>query len=219
MLGDTLRRRQKGRPAQRATRAPRLDVAKTWRIARIVAAATVPFVLGYVFAVTVLFPARDVAGQGIVVPALTGLSVDDARRELVSVGLGPVDVMLLPHPSAPAGTVTAQSPLAGQQFAPGQPVRVSVSSGAPHVVVPDVVGFPIERAASLLTRLGFQIRRVEETAGVERGRVLRLDPPPGAERALPASITIVVSAGLPPGFDPAADTVGVDTATAGPARR
>ncbi|MCI0437137.1 MAG: PASTA domain-containing protein [Gemmatimonadetes bacterium] len=185
------------------------------RILRIALAALLPFILGYILAVTVLFPPPDVGAAGIAVPSLIGMSTEEARSALAGADLGTLDITALPHPSVPEGTVTAQSPLAGQQLAAGQPVRVSVSSGAPQVVVPDVIGFPIERAASLLTRLGFQIRRADETANAEAGRVLRLDPAPGSERVIPSSITIVVSAG-PPRTDVFIDTLG---AAAGPPRR
>jgi hypothetical protein len=60
--------------------------------------------------------------------------------------------------------------------------------------VPDVIGFPIERAAALLTRLGFQVQRIDEPSGTESGRVLALEPVAGEELRLPARVTITVSA-------------------------
>jgi beta-lactam-binding protein with PASTA domain len=67
-----------------------------------------------------------------------------------------------------------------------------------------MIGFPIERAASLLTRLGFQVQRVDSVAEPELGRVIGIDPSPGTQLELPSRIRIVVSLGLP-------DTVPPDT--------
>ncbi len=218
MLGDAVRRNQKSAGRRRVTTTRGAGRSRRARLLVVLGAALVPFVVGYVIAVAVIFPAPEIAGQGVTVPSLVGMSTDEASQTLAGLGLGALEITSLPHPNAPRGTITAQSPLAGQQLAGGRAVRVSVSSGTPYVVVPDVIGFPIERGASLLTRLGFQIRRVEEPAAAEAGRVVRLEPQPGAQLPLPSTVTIFVSTG-PERSDPAADTVSIDTLTAGPARR
>jgi serine/threonine-protein kinase len=207
MLGDGVRRRlgRLGRMRAHATGSERRQLRT--RLPAIAAALALPFAIGYLVAIFVVFPAPDVAAQGIPVPALVGLAVADAERQLAAASLGPLEVTPLPHPTVPEGTVTAQSPLPGQQLRAGSPVRAAVSSGVPRVMIPDLIGFPVERAASLLTRLGFQVQRVDRPSDTEAGRVLRLDPPPGTERALPSHVTVYVSAGRPPGVE--TDTVGL----------
>lgn len=205
MLGDSVKRRlatAAKRPARpkTATSSSARWTARHWAL--VAAAAAFPFILGYAIAVLLLFPPPEVAGVGIVVPDLVGRRVDEARRELAALQLAVRETTTLPSETAAEGTIVAQSPLAGQQLRAGHGVRIAVSSGRPRVLVPDVIGFPIERAAALLTRLGFQVQRVDEPADAEAGRVLALDPPPGEELRLPARVTITVSM---------ADTTQVDT--------
>jgi hypothetical protein len=205
LLGDSVKRRQ----ARAAKKPTRPTTAKTpsarwttrhWLLVLI--AAALPFVMGYAIAVFLLFPPPDVAGEGIHVPDLVGRTVDDARRELAALQLTVRETTPLPSETAAQGTILAQSPLAGQQLRAGGGVRLAISSGRPRVIVPDVIGFPVERAAALLTRLGFQVQRVDEPSSGEPGRILALDPPPGEELQLPARVSITVSA---------ADTTQVDT--------
>jgi eukaryotic-like serine/threonine-protein kinase len=203
MLGDSVRRRQPGaRRAKRAAPATRRRKGKwRWRplLIALPLALVLPFVLGYVLAVYVLFPPRDLAaGPGIPVPQLVGRSAGEAQRDLVAAGLGSVQTTELPHPSAPPGQVIAQSPLPGQQLRPGGDVRVALSAGRPRVVVPDVQGFSAERAESLLRRAGFDVTRIDEQSPLAAGRVLRTEPAPGQSQELPAAVTVVVSAGPPP---------------------
>lgn len=210
MLGDSVRRRNPAKkprgaaPKKRASRRPQRW--KFW-LPALAAAVAVPFAIGYLVAVLVLFPAPEVAAAGIAIPELVGLRVDEAEQRVRDAGLGGLDITQLPHPERPMGTVTAQAPLAGQQLRAGAVVRVAVSSGRPRAVVPDVVGFAGDRAAELLGRLGFEVIRREEESDEAQGRVLSVQPLPGSDRELPATVTITVSTGplLPP------DTLRVDT--------
>ena len=203
MLGDSVRRRQPAR-AQRPPKAK--NRAIRWRVVipTVLGALVIPFAVGYAIAVNVLFPPPATSGEGIAVPVLVGQSVTEANRLLSAAGLGTIDTISLPHPNAPRGEIIAQDPLAGQQLRSGGDVRVSVSAGPPRVVVPDVEGFGGDAADQLLRRLGFDTRRVEESSFSAAGRVLRLEPAPGSRQELPATITIVVSAGYAPAQDTAA---------------
>ena len=195
MLGESVRRRgsPKRRPAlERDAAGPRSGVR---RLAIVAAAFLLSFVIGYVVAVRLLFPPADIYGEAIDVPSLIGKTVDEAQRELAAAGLGDVEVTRLPHPATTEGRITAQSPLPGQQLQAGDAVQVAVSDGVPHVTVPDVMGFPIERAAALLGRLGFRVQRVEIESDEVAGRVVRQDPRPGTIAALPSQVAVWVSSG------------------------
>lgn len=202
MLGDSVRRRTPA-PRRPATRRPppRQSIlpAWGWRVWVPVLAALIvlPFAIGYLIATFVLFPPAPVGPGGITVPQLVGQTEGEASRQLAAAGLGTLVPSRLPHPEQPTGVITAQSPLAGQQLASGGTVRVAVSSGLPRAVVPDLVGFTEGRAAALLQRLGFTVQRAIEDSDSPLGRVVRSEPEPGQERALPASVTIFVSAGPP----------------------
>jgi beta-lactam-binding protein with PASTA domain len=197
MLGDSLKRRS-GRAKPAPSEAP--ESAPRWRLPHwlaLLAALTLPFVAGYVVAVRILFPPPAVTASGVPVPALVGKVLETAEHEADSVGLGPLEVMQLPSPTEAVGIVIAQSPLAGQQMRNGARIRVAVSTGKPRVLVPDVVGFPVERAASLLSRLGFQVQRIDTESTEPRGQVLTVDPDPGTRLELPARVVITVSQGPP----------------------
>jgi serine/threonine-protein kinase len=205
VLGESVRRRLGRRAASKtepetAAGGPRWN-RRHWLA--VLLGLTLPFGVGYLLAVAVLFPPPEVVAQGVEVPELLGKTEDEAAEILGVLGFAGPTVSRLPSPSAEEGIVIAQSPLPGQQLRPGAAVRVAVSSGPPRVTVPDVLGFPIERAASLLTRLGFEVQRVEEPSYTEAGRVIRVEPPPGTERQLPTRVTLTISAAL--------DTMLIDT--------
>jgi eukaryotic-like serine/threonine-protein kinase len=218
MLGDSVRRRQPGGGRGRGRgeagegggssgRLRRLFAgagARKWRplLIALPLAILVPFAIGYLLAVFVVFPPTEVSAAGITVPDMIGSSASDAQRMLASAGLGPLDAEQLPHPSAPAGQVIAQSPLPGQQLRSGASVRVALSSGPPRALVPDVLGFSATRAESLLRRAGFEVAVMTEQSPAAAGRVLRTEPEPGQERMLPAFVTLHVSAGPPEPVEP-----------------
>jgi hypothetical protein len=209
MLGDSVKRRQPQakRPAPKKKRNAEARPAGGRRLFWIAAvvAIVVPFIVGYFIAVRMLFPPPPVVAEGIAVPDLKGQSLESAQRMLVDAGLGRGRPSQLPSLTNAEGTVMAQSPLPGQQLRAGAPVDLAVSSGPPRVFVPDVVGFPVERAASLLVRLGFRVQRTDSVSTVDAGHVLSVNPDPGTRLVLPASVGITVSLGPPP------DTLGVDT--------
>jgi beta-lactam-binding protein with PASTA domain len=207
MLGDSVRRRQgpSRKPAPRR-KEDQAAIGRRWKLwLAVLVAVSIPFIVGYTVAVRVLFPPPPVVAEGIAVPRVVGQTLARAQRSIADAGLGVVESSELPSLTAPVGSVIAQSPLPGQQLRAGQPVRVAISSGLPRVFVPDVVGFPVERAASLLVRLGFQVQRTDEVAEADSGRVIDINPRVGSQITLPARIAITVSLGPPP------DTTAVDT--------
>lgn len=216
MLGDSVRRRQPKRRAPREPGEPRARGDRDWKriLIALAAALIVPFGVGYLVAVYIVFPPTEVSGSGTPVPDLRGRTTSEAQRELVAAGLGGVEVSELPHPDADPGTVIAQSPLPGQQLRPGADVRIALSSGPARVMVPDVLGFGADRAESMLTRAGFTVTRAEQESPAPEGRVIRTDPQPGQPLVLPASVTLIVSTGPAAVPDPGAfpdSAAGTDT--------
>ena len=210
MLGDSLRRRRGSSTTTTEPHGP-------WRklLIGVPLALIAPFVVGYLVAILLIFPPREVAAAGIAVPDLSGRSEADAQRELRAVGLALLEVTEQPHPEVSAGRVIAQSPLPGQQLRSGAGVRVAISAGRPRAIVPNVLGFMAERAQSMVQRSGFKVTTVTEENPSAVGRVIRSDPRPGEERELPATVTLVISAGLP---TPPPDTAIIDTLRLRPPR-
>jgi beta-lactam-binding protein with PASTA domain len=196
MLGESVRRRNAPRSRRPDGGAPDRGPGR-WRHLYWVLplAVLLPFLAGYVIAVYLIFPPERASGSGIPVPELVGRTVIDAEAELRVAGLVSLDITELPHPTAAAGVVVAQSPLAGQQLRAGAGVRMAVSRGRPQVMVPDVQGFAADRAEALLRRSGFDVVQVTEEGDIPAGRALRTEPAGGQVRALPAAVTLVVSTG------------------------
>lgn len=157
----------------------------------------VAFGIGYGVARFILFPPPVDAGAGIAVPDLRGEELSEAREALASRGLVVLEVIELPHPDAAAGRVIAQSPLPGQQLRESAGVRLAVSTGRPHGVVPSVAGLMSAAAAEVLARMGFQVEQRVEDSPLTQGRVIRVEPAPGTELFLPARVVLYVSSGPP----------------------
>ena len=203
------RRRPTGRKARRKRSPGKRTAARTRparvRLGRIAvhpgiaafAVAGAGLGLGYLVAVTLMFPVPDTPVELQIVPDLRGQPVALALAELADSGLAVSRVDSVRHPLVPAGLVMGQSPLPGPTALVHAPVRVTVSSGREVRPVPDLTRLDGIRAAELLEAGGFlvQVDTVEST--VAAGRVLSMDPEPGTEVPLPGSIRLAVSMGPP----------------------
>jgi serine/threonine-protein kinase len=156
------------------------------------------FGLGYFIAARLLFPPLPEPVNGIAVPSVAGLTADDARIRLDALGLTVSDVYEIAHPDERTGLIVAQSPLPGQQLRRGDEVRVAVSAGPPSVPVPNVVGFEIARALSLLQKLGLSADQRTEVNARPKGTVIRVIPGPGHREPVPGRVLLVISEGPPP---------------------
>lgn len=133
--------------------------------------------------------------QPVDVPSVKGMSVRDARAELVKAGLklGPQK-----HGYSErfeAGQIFKQDPATGQ--APeGSEVTVWVSDGPPPVPVPSVVGKTEEAARSALQAKGFAVNvDTEYSNKTGKGIVTRQDPAALVDAPKGSTVTIVVSLG------------------------
>lgn len=214
-LGDSIRRRRR-RPARERARSDD-DSAEAgpagaplrwsrWILGGLGGAA-LAFGVGYLLAVTVIFPKPALARDEVAVPDLGGMTVEEVRAELRSSQLRVGLVREMVHPTARPGDVVAQDPLAGQRLRPGAEVHLAVSRGRARVTVPDLSGMPADAALALAARVGFETERIDEPTIEEAGRVLRTQPAAGTQAELPARLRVVVSAG---GIEP------VDTMPAAP---
>ena len=159
--------------------------------------AAVGLGLGYLVAVTLIFPAPETPVELQGVPDLRGQPLALALSELADSGLAVSRVDSVRHPLVAAGTVIGQSPLPGLTALLHAPVRVTVSSGREVRPVPDLTRLGGNRAAELLEAGGFlvQVDTVESTVAADR--VLRIEPAPGTEVALPGRVRLMVSRGPP----------------------
>lgn len=160
------------------------------------------FAIGYVLTALIFFPSRDQPPVATL-PDLEGSREAAARKRLERLGLEFERASALVHPTAPRGTVLAQTPLPGQEVAPGTTVRVIVSAGRDQRAVPDVTALPLRRAAEVLSRSGFTVQVSRQPNAARAERIVALQPAAGTVVALPAVVRLVVSTGPPPVVVPA----------------
>lgn len=163
---------------------------------KVVVIAAGAFVLGYAVAALWMWLGRS--GQSVVtVPDLGELSLAEATRvaERAELVMEPADS--LPHPAVAAGHVLTQSPLPGQEVAPGTAVQVILSAGRARHAIPQVAGLSRQQAEDLLVGTGLR-PTVEEVHDQRRaGLVVGTFPPAGSVVAIPAAVRLQVSRGPP----------------------
>ena len=159
------------------------------KLLRAVLLFAVLFGAGYLYAAVRLFPAAEdpTDVDFTEIPDLTGVSLAEAGERLSALGLVSAEQGRLHHGEIPAGAVVAQRPLPGQLARAGDTIVLTASAGIETRRVPDLAGLPGGEAATLLTRLGFEID-IEETDESAAAGAIRTEPPRGrASLSPPAS--------------------------------
>jgi serine/threonine-protein kinase len=133
------------------------------------------------------------------VPPLRGMPRDAALAQLTELGLRGRDGGELADPLTPRGTVAWQSPPPETVVPEGTIVRLGVSTGAPRVEVPDVIGLDVALAERVLEAAGLVLEGVDSTRSAEAsGAILRTQP--GGRSAVRAGsgVRVTVSRGPTP---------------------
>ena len=153
--------------------------------------------VGYGIAAFVFFPAAIFASSKSV-PALLGLTADQAQQALTTAGLKVERIDAVRHPTAPRGTVVWQDPPAGVVVPQGSSVQFSVSQGPQPIPVPDVVGYDGTVGQSLIQAAGLKVGSVDSAQTPEpKGVIVSTRPPTGRALDPGGRVTLVVSAGAP----------------------
>ena len=135
------------------------------------------------------------AGQlRVAVPAVNGMSRDDATAALRAANLEIGQVIERPGPEA-RGTVMSSQPASGQQVPQGTPVDLVVSGGPSELLMPDVVGRELFEVRSTLEQLGLRIgeTQYDSTSALPTGLVVSQVPSAGSPVTAASLITIRVS--------------------------
>jgi serine/threonine-protein kinase len=96
----------------------------------------------------------------------------------------------------PAGTVTAQNPAAGQKTAKGNVVTITVSTGKPKSLVPNVVGGTQSEAVAALTAAHLSAVVAHIYSSQAPNTVTAQDPPAGSRVLWNTKVHINVSQGV-----------------------
>ena len=94
----------------------------------------------------------------VLVPELSGKSVNDALNILGPLGLGlEKEGETKFDKRFPAGTIVRQTPAAAMSVREGRIVRVTVSQGGETLFVPNLVGQPLRNTQTSLQNLGLNV--------------------------------------------------------------
>lgn len=170
---------------------------RRWRTARRIAFIAVgAFLIGYLGAA--VWMRSGAPDRGVTtVPDLRERTLADADEEASDASLMLEAIDSLPHPDTPRGHILMQSPLPGQEVAPGSAIQVILSSGPARHAVPQVAGLSVERAADLLRASGME-PTVETVADMApEGTVVGTNPAAGTQLEIPAQLQLRVSSGPP----------------------
>ena len=138
--------------------------------------------------------------QQVNVPDFTSMSNITSEKitaQLEELGLV-ADILDDDDSTEPEGTVTDQDPAGGASVAKGSTVKVWISTGPQSVKVPDVSGMSQDAARTALQQSGFKVAsstRTEDSAGVEKDKVVGTDPAAGTSQTKGSTITLIVSTG------------------------
>jgi serine/threonine-protein kinase len=169
-----------------------------WRTIRLYGlTALAGFVSAYLIVALVLLPGARSRGR-VTTPALVGLSLDEARHVLDSVGLRFTLGDERASADVPRNRVLAQSPLPGTNAPRLASVTLDISAGPRQLRVPSVAGLTLEDARKVLADSGLTAGNPkEESSSAPRGEVLRTNPDAGRIVGEGASVQLVISTGPP----------------------
>jgi beta-lactam-binding protein with PASTA domain len=149
----------------------------------------------------------SISSGHIPVPNVTDQPVQQAQTSLTNAGFQTQVTRVAS--SRPKDIVIAQAPAAGVTAVSGTSVKLTVSSGAKPVVVPQVVGQTQGSAVNALTGAGLQPVLHNVGSSKPAGIVVAQKPPAGKEVDKGSKVTLNVSTGTP-----STTTVSTTTTTA-----
>ncbi|TXJ81892.1 Stk1 family PASTA domain-containing Ser/Thr kinase [Streptomyces lavendulae] len=139
------------------------------------------------------------SGHGVnekpTVPSFVGMSEKDARNTAANVDLKVTVSDRKRCENEPKGMVCAQDPAKGTKVDKNTTVGLVISTGAPKVAVPNVLGQTFDAAQSALTvdKYQFKVNRKDEVSTQPAGTVIRQSPDLGTEVEKGATVTLTVA--------------------------
>lgn len=125
-----------------------------------------------------------------------GWNVEDAKKEIVRIGLVP-EVTMVESELYEENTVITTDIAAGDEVEVNSTVMLTVSAGTEAPEVPNVMGLTFEEAYNTIATKGFTVSRLESySATVEKGRVISQMPIGGEPAAPGTAVVLNVSLGM-----------------------
>jgi len=145
----------------------------------------------------VIMPEYTNYNEGVTVPDVTKISLDDAQSLLNDYGLRYEVLDRRANASYPANYIIDQSPQPLQLVKPNRKVYLTVNTEVrPKAVVPNVVDLSFRNARIQLENYGFTLGTTSYESSRFRNTVLRQSLTPGDTVARGAAVNLVISDGL-----------------------
>ena len=126
---------------------------------------------------------------------VVGLNIEDAKRELLALGLTP-EIQYEVNSAYPVGTVLRASVQDGIQIDKNSVVVMTVAQGTEGVKVPSVTGKSEAEATSILEKEGFEVNVTKSyDSAVEEGYVISQSPEADTSAPEGSAVSIRVSQG------------------------
>ncbi|GAA3300459.1 Stk1 family PASTA domain-containing Ser/Thr kinase [Streptomyces cinereospinus] len=140
------------------------------------------------------FSGGGVGNDTVPVPNFVGLTAEDAQRQAENSDLV-LEVENKPCEDQKKGNVCSQDPQPKTEVDKNTPVNIVVSTGAPKVAVPSVIGLTAEEATAKLEGEDYEFKIETETrvSSEEPDTVLEQNPASGREVEKGSTITLVVA--------------------------
>ena len=139
--------------------------------------------------------------DGVVVPSLTGKTMDQAKQELNGTGLGIKQVGTASSDTVEKGQIISQDPQDGKTVEKNTTIEVIISSGSAGnsenaVDIPNVVGQSETDASAALTAKGFNVTKTTSySSSVAEGYVISQTPNGDTKGKEGDTITLEISLG------------------------
>jgi serine/threonine-protein kinase len=142
-----------------------------------------------------IFSGGGAGNDQVAVPNLVNQPQADATRQLGNVDLKVGDVTQKACENTSKGNVCSQTPTGGTKVDKNSSVSIVVSTGAPKVAVPSVLGQDVDDATQTLEGDKYQVvvKTKQEESTEQEGKVLNQDPELGAEVEKGSTITLTIA--------------------------
>ena len=132
----------------------------------------------------------------VVVPDLTGKTIEQAAAELEAMGLVLKEGEQVFSPDQEKGKITSQSPVDGTSVGQGTAVEVNISRGKKDGVVPNIVNKDLAEAERYLAEYGFKLgEQMQVESHLPKGTVISQSPDAGERANNGAAVDVEVSDG------------------------
>lgn len=138
-------------------------------------------------------------GGGVTVPALSGLTEEQAKTALEAEGLTLGEITTENSDTVELGLIISQDPQAGEKVEKGAAVNIVVSAGIAQVTVPDLTNMPEATAIEALRSTGdleYDKTVDEYSKEIAKGLVIRTEPAMGTSVPKGTRVILFVSAGV-----------------------